>query len=120
MINVQTRLKIADNSGGMIGQCIRILRKKHMASVGDFLIVTIKSARPHKKVKKGILYKSVVIRQNRNLKRSNGICIKFTNNSIVLLNNKNNPIGNRIKGPVCQELRKKKLMKVISLAPIVL
>lgn len=120
MINVQTRLKIADNSGGMIGQCIRILRKKHMASVGDFLIVTIKNARPHKKVKKGVLYKSVVIRQNRHLKRANGVCIKFTHNSIVLLNAKNNPIGNRVKGPVCQELRKKKLLKVISLAPIIL
>ena len=120
MINVQTRLKIADNSGGMIGQCIRILGKRHMARVGDFLIVSIKSARPHKKVKKGVLYRSVIIRQNRNLKRSNGVCLRFSTNSIVLLNNKNNPIGNRIKGPVCQELRKKKLMKVISLAPIVL
>lgn len=120
MVNVQTRLKIADNSGGMIGQCIRILRKKHMACVGDFLIVTIKNARPHKKVKKGIIYKSVLIRQNRNLQRPNGISIKFENNSIVLLNNKNNPVGNRIKGPVCQELRKKKLMKVLTLAPIVL
>lgn len=120
MINIQAKLNIVDNSGGIIAQCIRILRKKHLASVGDFLIVSIKNARPRKKVRKGVLYKSVLIRQNRNILRKNGVYLKFSKNCVVLLSNKNNPIGSRIRGPVCQELRKKKLMKVVSLAPIVL
>nr|YP_009370816.1 ribosomal protein L14 [Pharyngomonas kirbyi]ARO47982.1 ribosomal protein L14 [Pharyngomonas kirbyi] len=119
MINVQTKLDIVDNSGGILAQCIRILRKRHLANVGDLLIISIKNARPNKKVKKGVLYRSVLVRQNRNIQRKNGIYIKFKRNSTVLLNQKNNPIGNRIRGPVCQELRKKKLMKVISLAPTV-
>lgn len=120
MINVQTKLRITDNSGGMVAQCIKILRKRHLASVGDFIIVTIKNARAHKKVKKGVIYKAVIVRQARNINRPNGVFLKFTNNSIVLLNNKNNPIGTRVKGPVSQELRKKKLLKVISLAPLVI
>lgn len=120
MINIQSKLKITDNSGGMIAQCIKILRKRHLASVGDFIIISIKNARSHKKVRKGLIYKAVIVRQSRNINRSNGVSLKFSNNSIVLLNNKNNPIGTRVKGPVAQELRKKKLLKVISLAPLVI
>ena len=120
MVNISTKLHINDNSGAMMARNIRILGKKHLASVGDIMVVSIRNVRPHKKVKKGVLYKSVLIRQSRNLVRPNGMAIKFKNNTAILLNNKNNPIGNRIRGPVCQELRKKKLMKVISLAPIVL
>ena len=120
MINVQAKLEVVDNSGGILAQCVRIIGKRHLASVGDIIIVSIKNARPKKKAKKGVLYKSVLVRQSRNIQRKNGIYMKFLRNSIILLNQKNNPVGNRIRGPVCQELRKKKLMKVISLAPTVL
>jgi large subunit ribosomal protein L14 len=120
MVNVQSLVKVADNTGAMLCKIIKILRKKHLASVGDFLIVTIRNARAHKKVKKGTIYKAVLIRQNRNLIRNDGSFIKFKDNTIVLLNNKNNPIGTRIRGPVCRELRRKGLVKVLSLASIVL
>lgn len=120
MINVSSVLKLADNSGGITAKCIRILGKQNNAKVGDFLIVTIRNIKSDKKIKKGLIYKSIIIRSKKLIKRSNGIYLKFNNNSIVLLNNKNAPIGTRIRGPVCQELRKKKLMKVISMAPLVL
>lgn len=120
MINVSTVLKLADNSGAITGKCIRILGKQNNAKVGDFLVVTIKNIKSDKKIKKGLVYKSVLIRSKKSIKRYNGIYLQFNNNSIVLLNNKNAPIGSRIRGPVCQELRKKKLMKIITMAPLVL
>jgi large subunit ribosomal protein L14 len=120
MVNVSTKLQLADNSGVIHAQCIRILKKKQQASIGDFLIVAVKSVKPGKKVTKGSIHKSILVRQSSNVKRENGICIKFDNNSIVILNNKNNPIANRIKGPICQELRRTKLMKLISMASIII
>lgn len=119
MIQMQTKLKAADNSGAKTLFCIKVLggtRKKY-ASVGDLIVVSVREALPASKVKKGEVHRAVVVRTRKEIRRSDGSYIKFDNNSAVLLNPQQEPIGTRIFGPVARELRAKNFMKIISLAP---
>ena len=122
MIQVQTELNVADNTGARRVECIKVLggSKREFASVGDIIVVTIKDAIPRGKVKKGTVHKAVIVRTKKELKRIDGSTIKFDSNAAVLINNQGEPVGTRIFGPVCRELRSKKQMKIISLAPEVL
>lgn len=122
MIQQETVLNVADNSGAKKLMCIRVLggSKRRYASVGDIIVVSVKEAVPRSKVKKGDVKKAVIVRTRRELKRSDGSCIRFDENSAVLINEAREPIGTRIFGPVARELRGKKFMKIISLAPEVL
>ena len=123
MIQMQTNLDVADNSGARRVQCIKVLggSKRRTASVGDVIVVSIKEAIPRGKVKKGEVYDAVVVRTRKGVRRADGSLIRFDTNAAVLLNNKQGePIGTRIFGPVTRELRAKKFMKIISLAPEVL
>ncbi|MCD6280368.1 MAG: 50S ribosomal protein L14 [Deltaproteobacteria bacterium] len=122
MIQQQTRLKVADNSGAKEVMCIKVLggTRRRYASLGDVIVVSIKDAVPRSKVRKGDVYKAVVVRSRRTYKRPDGSSIRFDENSAVLLNNQLEPIGTRIFGPVARELRAKRFMKIISLAPEVL
>ncbi|RLB00871.1 MAG: 50S ribosomal protein L14 [Deltaproteobacteria bacterium] len=122
MIQQQTRLKVADNSGAKEVMCIKVLggTRRRYASLGDVIVVSIKDAVPRSKVRKGDVYKAVVVRSRRTYKRADGSSIRFDENSAVLLNNQLEPIGTRIFGPVARELRAKRFMKIISLAPEVL
>lgn len=122
MIQQQTILDIADNSGAKRVMCIKVLggSKRRYASVGDMIVVSIKDAMPNSKVKKGDVHKAVVVRTSKEIARADGSFIRFDTNSAVLLNNNKEPIGNRIFGPVARELRGKDFMKIISLAPEVL
>lgn len=119
-MRVLSVVKISDNSGGRYGLCIKILCKspKQVAEIGDIVIVSIKRSTPHKKVIKGSVQRGVVVRVSKNLKRLDGSYIRFSYTSIVLLNKSMLPIGSRVFGPVCKELRLKKFMKIISLAPV--
>lgn len=122
MIQVQTRLKAADNSGAKLLSCIKVLggsRRKY-ASVGDIIVVSVKEAMPNSKVRKGDVVRAVVVRTAKELRRADGSYIKFDDNSAVLINQQREPIGTRIFGPVARELRAKNFMKIISLAPEVL
>jgi large subunit ribosomal protein L14 len=122
MIQQQTILDIADNSGAKSVMCIKVLggtRRKY-ASIGDVIVVSIKEAIPNAKVKKGEVAKAVIVRTAREISRPDGSYIKFDGNSAVLINKDLEPIGTRIFGPVARELRAKKFMKIISLAPEVL
>jgi large subunit ribosomal protein L14 len=122
MIQVSTNLEIADNSGARVVKCIKVLggsRRKY-AGLGDIIVVSIKEALPGTKVKKGETARAVVVRTAREYLRSDGSYIKFDGNSAVLINKDKEPIGTRIFGPVARELRAKKFMKIISLAPEVL
>lgn len=122
MIQVSTQLEIADNSGARVVKCIKVLggsRRKY-AGLGDIIVVSIKEALPGTKVKKGETARAVVVRTAREYLRSDGSYIKFDGNSAVLINKDKEPIGTRIFGPVARELRAKKFMKIISLAPEVL
>jgi len=122
MIQVTTHLEVADNSGARIVKCIKVLggsRRKY-AGLGDVIVVSIKEAMPGTKVKKGDTARAVVVRTAREYLRSDGSYIKFDTNSAVLINKEKEPIGTRIFGPVARELRAKKFMKIISLAPEVL
>jgi len=122
MIQQQTRMAVADNSGAKELYCIKVLggtRRKY-ASVGDVVVVSIKVAIPNSKVKKGEVHKAVVVRTRRAVRRQDGSYIRFDDNSAVLINNQMEPIGTRIFGPVARELRAKKFMKIVSLAPEVL
>jgi large subunit ribosomal protein L14 len=122
MIQVTTHLEVADNSGARIVKCIKVLggsRRKY-AGLGDIIVVSIKEALPGTKVKKGDTARAVVVRTSREFQRSDGSYIKFDTNSAVLINKEKEPIGTRIFGPVARELRAKKFMKIISLAPEVL
>jgi large subunit ribosomal protein L14 len=122
MIQQQTRMDVADNSGAKELFCIKILggtRRKY-ASVGDVVVVSVKEAIPNSKVKKGEVHKAVVVRTRRAVRRQDGSYIRFDDNSAVLINNQMEPIGTRIFGPVARELRAKKFMKIVSLAPEVL
>lgn len=122
MIQMQTTLGVADNSGARKLQCIKVLggsRRKY-ATVGDVITVTIKEAMPNSKVKKGEVVRAVVVRTAKEIGRPDGTYIRFDENSAVLVNNQNEPIGTRIFGPVARELRAKRFMKIISLAPEVL
>ena len=122
MIQVETNLKVADNSGAKSVRCIKVLggSKRRYASVGDIIVVAVKSALPGGKVKKGEVCKAVVVRTSYPVKRSDGSRIKFDSNACCIINNNLEPIGTRVFGQVCRELRSKNFMKIISLAPEVL
>ncbi|VAW49652.1 LSU ribosomal protein L14p (L23e) [hydrothermal vent metagenome] len=122
MIQMQTVLDVADNSGARRVQCIKVLggSKRRYASVGDVIKVSVKEATPRGKVKKGDVYNAVVVRTAKGVRRSDGSLIKFDGNSAVILNAKLEPVGTRIFGPVTRELRNEKFMKIVSLAPEVL
>ncbi|MCS6822486.1 MAG: 50S ribosomal protein L14 [Microscillaceae bacterium] len=122
MIQQETRLNVADNSGAKEVLCIRVLggTKKRYATVGDKIVVTVKSAIPSGSIKKGTISKAVVVRTKKEIRRSDGSYIRFEDNAAVLINNNNEPRGTRIFGPVARELREKEFMKIISLAPEVL
>tara|TARA_B100002003_G_C13884549_1_gene431615 strand:+ start:113 stop:481 length:369 start_codon:yes stop_codon:yes gene_type:complete len=122
MIQMQTNLDVADNSGARRIQCIKILggSKRRFASIGDIIIVSIKDAIPRGKIKKGEVLKAVVVRTKKDYKRKDGTTIRFDKNAAVMLDKQEEPIATRIFGPVTRELRTKKFMKIISLAPEVL
>ena len=122
MIQMQTVLDVADNSGAQKLMCIKVLggSKRKYASVGDIIVVSVKEAIPHGKVKKGDVVKAVVVRTAKEIRRRDGTYIRFDTNSAVLINAQGEPIGTRIFGPVARELRARKYMKIISLAPEVL
>ncbi|NQV82349.1 MAG: 50S ribosomal protein L14 [Rhodospirillales bacterium] len=122
MIQVETNLLIADNSGARRVQCIKVLggSKRRYASVGDVIVVSIKEAIPRGRVKKGEIAKAVVVRTAKDIRRPDGSAIRFDTNAAVLINAQGEPIGTRIFGPVTRELRSKKFMKIVSLAPEVL
>ena len=122
MIQVETRLEVADNSGARQVQCIKVLggSKRRYASVGDIIVVSIKEAIPRGRVRKGDVMKAVVVRTAKDIQRNDGTTIRFDSNAAVLVNTTGEPIGTRIFGPVTRELRGKGYMKIISLAPEVL
>ncbi len=122
MIQMQTTLSAADNSGARSLMCIKVLggSKRRYAGVGDIIKVTVKDAIPRGRVKKGEIYQAVVVRTKKGVRRSDGSIIRFDGNAAVLLTNRLEPIGTRIFGPVTRELRTVKFMKIISLAPEVL
>ncbi|MBL7544407.1 MAG: 50S ribosomal protein L14 [Bdellovibrionaceae bacterium] len=122
MIQMQTRLTVADNSGAKEVMCVKVLggSKRRFASVGDVIVVSIKDATPTSKVKKGDVAKAVVVRTKKKIRRADGSYIKFDENSAVLINANKEPIGTRIFGPVARELRAKQFVKIVSLAPEVL
>jgi large subunit ribosomal protein L14 len=122
MIQAQTKLRAADNSGAKLLLCIKVLggSKRRYASVGDVIVVSVKEAMPNSKVKKGDVMRAVIVRTAKEVPRQDGSYIKFDENSAVLINQQNEPIGTRIFGPVARELRAKNFMKIISLAPEVL
>ena len=122
MIQEQTVLEAADNSGAKKLFCIKVLggTKRRYATVGDIIVVSIREAIPNSKVKKGSVTKAVVVRTTKEIRRPDGTYIRFGDNSAVLINPQNEPVGTRIFGPVARELRAKKFMKIISLAPEVL
>jgi large subunit ribosomal protein L14 len=122
MIQVHTQMTVADNSGAKRVSCIRVLggTRRRYARVGDIIVVAVKEALPHSKVKKGDVMRAVVVRTVKETRRSDGSYIKFDDNSAVLINPQGDPIGTRIFGPVARELRAKRFMKIISLAPEVL
>ena len=122
MIQMQTKLKVADNSGGIRAMCIKVLggSKRRYANIGDVIKVSIKEASPRGKVKKGDVYDAVVVRSAQGVRRADGSRIRFDSNAVVLLNTKLEPVGTRIFGPVSRELRSAQFMKIVSLAPEVL
>ena len=122
MIQMQTNLDVADNSGARRVQCIKVLggSKRRTATVGDVIVVSIKEAIPRGKVKKGDVHRAVIVRTAKEIRRTDGSSIRFDRNAAVLINKQGEPIGTRIFGPVTRELRAKKFMKIISLAPEVL
>lgn len=122
MIQMQTMLDAADNSGARKLCCIKVLggSKRRYAGVGDIIVVSVKEAIPHGKVKKGDVYKAVVVRTTKEVGRQDGSFLRFDHNSAVLINAQGEPVGTRIFGPVARELRGRKFMKIISLAPEVL
>lgn len=122
MIQMQTRLRVADNSGAKEVMCIKVLggSQRRYASIGDIIVVSIKEALPNSKVKKGDTAKAVIVRTIHKVRRPDGSYIRFDDNSAVLINNNKEPIGTRIFGPVARELRAKQFVKIVSLAPEVL
>jgi large subunit ribosomal protein L14 len=122
MIQTESRLEVADNTGAREVLCIKVLggSKRRYASVGDIIKVTVKDAAPRGRVKKGDIYNAVVVRTAKGVRRADGSLVKFDGNAAVLLNNKLEPIGTRIVGPVTRELRTERFMKIVSLAPEVL
>ena len=122
MIQDNTDCNVADNSGAKKVRCIKVLggSKRRYASIGDIIVVTVKEAIPNSKVKKGTVQKAVIVRTAKEVQRNDGSFIKFDDNSVVLLSKDKEPMGTRIFGPVARELRAKKFMKIVSLAPEVL
>ena len=122
MIQVQTELTVADNTGARIVECIKVLggSKRRYASVGDSIVVSVKEAIPNGKVKKGTVHKAVIVRTRQSLFRQDGSSVKFDNNAVVITDDKGEPVGTRIFGPVTRELRSRGQMKIISLAPEVI
>ena len=122
MIQVQTELNVADNTGARRVECIKVLggSKRRYAAIGDIIVVSIKDATPKGKVKKGAVHKAVVVRTKQGVKRNDGSKVRFDNNAVVLTDDKGEPIGTRIFGPVTREHRSRGQMKIISLAPEVL
>lgn len=122
MIQQETRLKVADNSGAKQIGCIKVLggSKRRYASLGDLIVASIKESIPNGKVKKGDVIRAVVVRTSKEVRRDDGSYIKFDDNAAVIVNNQKEPVGTRVFGPVGRELRKKGYMKIISLAPEVL
>ena len=119
MIQMQTNLEVADNSGARRVQCIKVLggSKRKVAGVGDVIVVSVKEAIPRGRVKKGDVHRAVIVRTSKEIRRTDGSSIRFDRNAAVLINKQGEPIGTRIFGPVTRELRGKKFMKIISLAP---
>lgn len=119
MIQAQTVLDVADNSGAKVVQCIKVLggSRRRYAELGDIIVVSVKEALPDSKVKKGDTARAVVVRTKRECRRSDGSYIKFDTNSAVILSAAREPVGTRIFGPVARELRSKRFMKIVSLAP---
>ena len=122
MIQVQTELNVADNTGARIVECIKVLggSKRRYASIGDIIVVTVKDAISDGKVKKGSVHRAIVVRTKYSIHRNDGSKVKFDNNAAVIIDEKGEPIGTRIFGPVTRELRTKGQTKIISLAPEVL
>jgi len=122
MIQMQTVLNVADNSGAKKVACIKVLggSRRRYASLGDVIVIAVKEALPNSKVKKGDVMKAVVVRTVKEVKRADGSYLKFDDNSAVLITNQMEPVGTRIFGPVARELRAKQFMKIVSLAPEVL
>ena len=122
MIQMQTNLTVADNSGARRVQCIKVLggSKRRWASVGDVIVVSVKEAIPRGRVKKGDVHRAVIVRTSKDIRRPDGSVIRFDNNAAVLINKQGEPIGTRIFGPVTRELRSRNYMKIVSLAPEVL
>ncbi len=122
MIQVESKLDVADNSGAKKIYCIKVLggSKRRYASIGDLIVVSVKEAMPHSKVKKGDVFRAVVVRTKKEISREDGSYLSFDTNSAVLLNKSLEPIGTRIFGPIARELRQKNFMKICSLAPEVL
>lgn len=122
MIQEYTRLAVADNSGARKIRCFKVLggSKRRYASVGDIIVASVREAIPESNVKKGSVVKAVIVRTTKEVKRPDGSTIRFDNNAAVIINDAGDPIGTRIFGPVARELRDKKFMKIISLAPEVL
>ena len=122
MIQMQTNLDVADNSGARRVMCIKVLggSKKRYATIGDVIVVSVKEAIPRGRVKKGEVMKAVVVRIRKDIKRADGSVIRFDRNAAVLIKEDNEPVGTRVFGPVARELRDRKFMKIVSLAPEVL
>lgn len=122
MIQLRTVLEVADNSGARMVECVKVLggSTRRYASIGDIIVVAVREVDPNAPIKKGEVKKAVVVRTTKEVRRSNGTYIKFDNNAAVLINEAKEPVGTRIFGPVARELRAKKFMKIISLAPEVL
>lgn len=122
MIQTETKLRVADNSGAKVVSCIKVLggSKRRYATVGDVIVVSVKEAVPNSKVKKGDVVRAVVVRTAKEISRPDGSYIKFDENSAVIITDQKEPVGTRIFGPVARELRAKNFMKIISLAPEVL
>ena len=122
MIQMQSNLEVADNSGARRVQCIKVLggSGRRSAGVGDVIVVSVKEAIPRGRVKKGDVYRAVIVRTAKEVRRDDGTAIRFDKNAAVLLNKQNEPIGTRIFGPVTRELRSRNFMKIVSLAPEVL
>ena len=122
MIQLRTVLDVADNSGAKLVECVKVLggSPRRYATLGDIIVVSVREVDPNTPIKKGEVKKAVVVRTRKEVRRSNGTYIKFDNNAAVLVNEAKEPVGTRIFGPVARELRAKKFMKIISLAPEVL
>ena len=122
MIQVQTELNVADNTGAKKIECIKVLggSKRRYASIGDTIVIAVKEAIPKGKVKKGSVHKAVVVRVKKGIHRDDGSKVKFDNNAVVLINKSNETIGTRIFGPIAREIRSKGFVRIVSLAPEVL